>query len=372
MLLKENISAITSPGAWEESHPYGLRTILGQPEVEWFHGETFQLNNSLMQWHSPRYHRACDGNDPLFESSPTFEIKALKCLRWPQRALSAMGSCPGGSGDLEPATTCGNDRCKYGVIRLPQCRSYTERLLKKRCLVYSFGIGGDLGWENYMATKHGCQVHAFDPTRRLRAQHASMDKSGTHGEAPLRPVGRHGRGKVFFHFAGVTGSAAVTSERDNSGRDRHNTSGGMYGTIDTTVLKTLPEFLQMLGHSDIDVLKVDCEGCEWTAIVDALPLSLKGSIKQLFVEVHIADNFVVPSVPEYHRFWTHLLRDFGFRLTYRHDNIGENGLSYASYANGKSGGNGARTPAYLREVGVPDHQCCIEYAFVQPSALLNE
>ncbi len=37
-------------------------------------------------------------------------------------------------------------------------------LILSKCLIYSFGVGGDWSWELAME-KLGCTVHTFDPTK---------------------------------------------------------------------------------------------------------------------------------------------------------------------------------------------------------------
>jgi hypothetical protein len=115
-----------------------------------------------------------------------------------------------------------------------------ERALSfnKGCLVYSFGIGEDDPYTNFMAQK-GCQVFAFDPT-----QVHSMD---------WKP-------NVTFYNWGI--------------RNSHDTrtigwSHPKYGNL-TGSLFSLPEIVEKLGHQDraIAALKFDCEGCEYGAFQD--------------------------------------------------------------------------------------------------------
>jgi hypothetical protein len=115
-----------------------------------------------------------------------------------------------------------------------------ERALSSNqgCLVYSFGIGEDDTYTNFMAQK-GCQVFAFDPT-----QLHSMD---------WKP-------NVTFYNWGI--------------RNSHNThdigwSHPKYGNL-TGSLFSLPEIVEKLGHQDraIAALKFDCEGCEYGAFQD--------------------------------------------------------------------------------------------------------
>lgn len=106
------------------------------------------------------------------------------------------------------------------------------------CLVYSFGIGEDDSYTNFMATK-GCQVFAFDPTQ-------------------LHPT--DWKPNVTFFSWGI--------------RNSHDTgdigwSHPKYGNI-MGALFSLPEIVEKLGHQgqSIAALKFDCEGCEYGAFQD--------------------------------------------------------------------------------------------------------
>jgi Methyltransferase domain len=83
-------------------------------------------------------------------------------------------------------------------------------------------------------------------------------------------------GGYHFHLVGL-GSVQQS-------RDKERLGGGP--------LRTLQEMMEELGHSGraIDVLKVDCEMCEWVTLRDQLlqPLQDHGmDIGQLLLEMHL-------------------------------------------------------------------------------------
>lgn len=214
------------------------------------------------------------------------------CLRWPARALTAKGACPGGESDVDPFMR--------DTLGLPICQSTASSLIaggataseRSRgapatnlpCLIYSFGIGGNARWEHHMARALRCEVHAFDPTIRLREAHmkrASSTPGPRHGESALQPWPAS-PGRLFFHFAGLRGGGVAGGGVDHGSTSTSvsiNTTGGsasdsvsplaaagnerLYGSIDTSVLHSLPELMRRLGHDQrgLDVLKLDCEVC---------------------------------------------------------------------------------------------------------------
>ena len=126
------------------------------------------------------------------------------------------------------------------------CEDYP---LPKDCVVYSIGIANDYSYDVQTSAHFGCEVVALDPT----VSHPStLDRSG----------------KVKFYKLGASGMDDLNGQMP---------------------VATLPTLMQRFGHSKINVLKVDCEGCE-------LPLfehlrtqapHVLDDVDQLLVEVHV-------------------------------------------------------------------------------------
>ncbi|CAB9513511.1 Pfam:DUF672 [Seminavis robusta] len=135
------------------------------------------------------------------------------------------------------------------------------------CLIYSIGSAGKYEWEEALAKslmKEGqttlqtnCEIHVFDYSK-------DYTKSGHSSEL-----------NIHFHQWGLK------SSYDDSLPKAWNIP-----PKDLERLYTLPEMMAKLGHTHhtIDVLKIDCEFCEWFTYKDWLKPELK--ILQLLIEVH--------------------------------------------------------------------------------------
>ena len=126
------------------------------------------------------------------------------------------------------------------------CRSYLPAALTpETCTVYSFGIAGAWGFDDSMADA-GCTVHSFDPTAKFRPRHES-----------------HVHERVTFHYVGLRGRPDDSSQAEGNAATYYGALGGR--------MLDLGEIMEELGHKRIDVLKLDCEGCEWEAFAHLAP-----------------------------------------------------------------------------------------------------
>lgn len=146
----------------------------------------------------------------------------------------------------EPAFTCQHERCvsRWGDGGKWVCDPYRITKNKPSCLVYSVGSENDFSFEEgvWLDVSPECEIHTFDPTI---------------GEEPSNlPAGN-----IQFHPWGLAGQDNGTS-------------------------KTLPTIINELGHTgrEIDIFKIDCEGCEW----DTYKGWFDGAttIRQIQIELH--------------------------------------------------------------------------------------
>ncbi|XP_062568165.1 probable methyltransferase-like protein 24 isoform X2 [Saccostrea cucullata] len=164
------------------------------------------------------------------------------------------------------------------------CDDYRFRP-RNNCLVYSYGIQFDFSFDDAIVKKYNCEVHSFDPSMR---------------------VGDHKHGKnVFFHATGLSG--------DN------NPSRGTGWKM-----RTLQKQREELGHAKrpMDVLKVDVEEWEWSALPDMISSGALNDVRQFAIELHITLR-IEPDGSKYLLGLSILkdLYDMGFRIFWTHRNL---------------------------------------------------
>lgn len=150
----------------------------------------------------------------------------------------------------------------------------TPSLVNADSIVYSFGIGHDASWDIGMIEQHGCKVYAFDPTPDLDQWIAAQ------GYDP----------RFIFDLRGLAGFDGQVEIRSQSTDEQ--TSGTILGSADLGVdtkgtsieVRKIKTLADELGHSHIDVLKMDIEGAEFDAIPDILASGI--TVDQILIEFH--------------------------------------------------------------------------------------
>lgn len=146
-------------------------------------------------------------------------------------------------------------------------------LLNSNSVVYSFGIGEDISFDEAILRRHACQVYAFDPTPKsiewVRRQ-----------ELPAR-----------IHFAPVGISNTSGFVDFYLPKDPGHVSGSMVvqGNVNLTEkvsvpVKSIADVARELGHGRIDLVKMDIEGAEYDVIPDILSAGIP--ISQILIEFH--------------------------------------------------------------------------------------
>ncbi len=143
--------------------------------------------------------------------------------------------------------------------------------LNRTAVVYSAGIGTDITFDRSLIARHGLSIHAFDPTPAsiayLQAQQLPPGFS-------WHPTGLADRdGQATFH------APADPTHVSHSMISR----GGGSRSIQVEV-RRLGTTMRELGHTHIDLLKMDIEGAEYDVLDDVLASGL--SIQQILVEFH--------------------------------------------------------------------------------------
>jgi FkbM family methyltransferase len=143
--------------------------------------------------------------------------------------------------------------------------------LSASSVVYSFGVGEDISFDLALIERFGLQVQAFDPTPRSLVWLQNQTVPA----------------EFVFHAYGVAGfdgnCAFVPPE--NPAHVSHSivARASSRPAIEVAVHR-LGTIMKMLGHEQIDLLKMDIEGAEYGVLADMLACGI--AMKQLLVEFH--------------------------------------------------------------------------------------
>jgi FkbM family methyltransferase len=141
-------------------------------------------------------------------------------------------------------------------------------------VVYSFGVGDNVAWDLAMIERFGVTVHAFDPTP---ASIAWVARQALPPQFVFHDIGiSNFDGELPFYPPRKAGSTHFSQERRGGLIDRQQPVLGQ--------VRRLATILRQLGHTRLDVLKLDVEGSEFEAIPDILASGIE--IDQLLVEIH--------------------------------------------------------------------------------------
>ncbi|KAL3932780.1 MAG: hypothetical protein SGBAC_010690 [Bacillariaceae sp.] len=165
--------------------------------------------------------------------------------------------------NFEPDFTCLHERRIGGMGDGPKWVCDPHRLAKKRksCLIYSVGSEGNFMFENALLKEIGkhCEIHTFDPEIQ----------GVSYGHLAPEGVNYHNWG---FRSESSKGAPQPEYDWDSWGYQ--------------TIYKTMKETIETLGHvgREIDIFKIDCEGCEWTTFPEWFHSG--ATLRQILVEVH--------------------------------------------------------------------------------------
>jgi len=163
-----------------------------------------------------------------------------------------------------PHTWYGNDYGGFYVY---------NRTLNENSIVYSFGIGEDISFDEALINEFNCNVFAFDPTPKS-----------------IRWVkNRENPKKFIFHPFGIDQQSGIVEfllpKNDNY------VSGSVINQMNVdekkkvqVPMKSLSDIVKELGHERIDIVKIDIEGSEYS-VIDSI-LSAPVEIDQILIEIH--------------------------------------------------------------------------------------
>lgn len=167
---------------------------------------------------------------------------------------------------------------KYGGFFLP------ERMnLDEKSVIYSFGVGEDISFDVNLSHQYGSHIHLFDPTPRA-VSHVELFKTAFDNNLAPDSNPRYGGGdsnyvnyvfkrkidsnKLIMHDYGLYTSSGEVCFYEPVNKEH------VSFTIETKMrpnnfsnyiiiyVKDLETIMSDLGHTEIDLLKIDIEGVE--------------------------------------------------------------------------------------------------------------
>jgi FkbM family methyltransferase len=175
---------------------------------------------------------------------------------------------------LRPPAVVGRVAYKCHVMRLGTEYggwTFNPTALDAHSVVYSAGIGDDISFDLGLIERFGVTVHAFDPTPKslewLRSQPLPANLV-VHDYG----IAAHDGELTFYRPENPAYMSLSVVERATP-----------TATISLPV-RELAGIMRELGHSSIDLLKIDIEGAEYAVLQDLVARAIP--IRQLLVEFH--------------------------------------------------------------------------------------
>jgi FkbM family methyltransferase len=165
-------------------------------------------------------------------------------------------------------------RCSVPLVSLgegPGAWSLWPDGLGRDSLLYVFGVGRDITFERAIIERYGLTVHAFDPT----------PLAITWAKSQRLPSDFH------LHEVGIASYDGVARFQPPSKLKFESfsmvRSSGVGQSVDAPV-RRFRSLVQMLGHSRVDVVKMDIEGAEYEVLGDILQSRVP--VGQFLIEFH--------------------------------------------------------------------------------------
>jgi len=147
-------------------------------------------------------------------------------------------------------------------------------LLGKDSICYCAGAGEDISFDIALTEEYLCEVYSFDPTPRAIQHVAKLREDVSKGRST--PI-NHDPATLYsvkperlkrFHFFDVGVNGEDGKQRFYAPKNSADVSHSILNLQETEEFfeaqcKSIPTLMQELGHSRIDLLKLDVEGAEY-------------------------------------------------------------------------------------------------------------
>lgn len=154
--------------------------------------------------------------------------------------------------------------------------AYDPSKLDESSVVYSCGVGDDIDFDLDLINRCNAQVHAFDPTPSAMAMVEKRELPDAFRFHPWAVSGHDGTMTLYrrVKHSGEASAVMYTLVPEDAVDEE-----GI-----TTPAFTIGSIHRKLGHTRIDVLKLDIEGAEFDVLDDLLDSGLRP--RQLLIEFH--------------------------------------------------------------------------------------
>ncbi|MBT8061280.1 MAG: FkbM family methyltransferase [Gammaproteobacteria bacterium] len=154
--------------------------------------------------------------------------------------------------------------------------AFCPALVGAGSIVYSGGVGNDIGLDVLLIQDHGARVFAFDPTPSVKVWVEGLELPEGLSFFPIGLAGRDGSITLYPRVRrnGELSDTMYTLVAEDASR--------AFGV--EVQVKNLPGIMAMLGHTSIDMLKIDVEGSEYDVLDNLLTTEHRPA--QLLVEFH--------------------------------------------------------------------------------------
>ncbi|RKT01344.1 FkbM family methyltransferase [Chryseobacterium defluvii] len=146
--------------------------------------------------------------------------------------------------------------------------------LNNKSIVYSFGIGEDISFDEAIIKKFDCEVFAFDPTPK--SINWVKNKTDLPAQFHFFPFGiddKSGNVEFMLPYNDSHVSGSVIKQKNVNEQK-----------VVKVPMKCLSDIIRDLNHTSVDLLKMDIEGSEYKIIENILDTPLE--IKQILIEIH--------------------------------------------------------------------------------------